>query len=271
MVTVAPAAPNGDNGNHQGYCSQCGKVWTLKERQGVCQWCLKPASCQYSTSKPRHIKSRSNGRRKQPNSNGNGYDHLEGEWLTYYKVALPFANSVPDREDLLHTIISNLADVERNNGHKPFTEAVMYRIASRAKDQYWRNYYRHINGLDCGRCSNKQRRKCKRDWLYGKCPKLVKIESLNKPIADSEGNLTELGELIADDKALDLDAWLDIKTFLLTSPERLILIGEKIRDGIALTKGEHCYIQRFRKREQKKLFQGEQFLPLCPNTIVAAR
>ena len=77
--------------------------------------------------------------------------------------------------------------------------------------------------------------------------------------------------LLADDKALDLDAWLDYKTFLLTSPERLILIGEKIRDGIALTKAEQKYIERFRKREQKKLFQDVAFSPLCPNTIVAAR
>ena len=48
-VTSSPAP--------QGHCSRCGKVWTLKERQGVCQWCGKPASCQSSTSKPRHIKS----------------------------------------------------------------------------------------------------------------------------------------------------------------------------------------------------------------------
>ena len=251
---AAPAAPNGDNGNHQGHCSRCGKIWTLNERQGICQWCHKPASCQSSTSKPRHIKSRSNGRRKQPN--GNGYDHLEGEWLTYYKVALPFANSVPDREDLLHTIIANLADAGSNNGHKPDNSSWMYRIASFTKAQYWRDHYRHINGLDCGRCSNKQRQMCKRDLLYGKCPKLVKIESLNKPITDSEGNLTELGELIADDKALDLDAWLDYKTFLLTSPERLILIGEKIRDDIALTSSERKYLCKWRKREQNSLLAG---------------
>jgi hypothetical protein len=144
---------------------------------------------------------------------------------------------VPDREDLLHTIIANLADAGRNNGHK------------------------HTNGLTCGNCSSKQRRRCKEEWLYGKCPKLVKIESLNKPIIDSEGHTTELGELIADDKALDLDAWLDYKTFLLTSPERLLIIGEKIRNGTALTKAEHSYLERFRKREQKKLFRAGNFSP----------
>ncbi len=250
---VIVTAIGGDNGNPHGYCSQCHKVWILKERQGVCPWCNKPASCITATSKPRQFKSRSNRRKRQAPVHSNGYDHLEGVWLTYYKVALPFANSVPDREDLLHTIISNLADVGRNNGNKPDNPSWMYRIASLTKAQYWRDRYRQINGLDCGRCSNKQRQKCKKDWLYGKCPKLVKIESLNKPIADSEGNLTELGELIADDKALDLDAWLDYKTFLLTSPERLILIGEKMRDGITLTNKEHQYLWRFRQKEQKNL------------------
>ena len=271
MVTSVTAAPSSSQDNPQGHCSRCGKVWTLNERQGICRWCGKPASCQTTKAKPRHIKSRSNGRLKQSHGNCNGYDHLEGEWLTYYKVALPFANSVPDREDLLHTIIANLADAGRSNGHKPDNQSWMYRIASFTKAQYWRDHYRQINGLDCGRCSNKQRQICKRDLLYGKCPKLVNIESLNKPIADSEGNLTELGELIADDKVLDLDAWLDYKTFLLTSPERLTLIGEKIRDGIALTRAEQKYVERFRKREQKKMFQDVAFHPLCPNTIVAAR
>ncbi|MFC1892755.1 hypothetical protein ACFLYR_01785 [Chloroflexota bacterium] len=36
---------DGNNGNHQGHCSQCGRVWTLNERQGACSWCNKPASC----------------------------------------------------------------------------------------------------------------------------------------------------------------------------------------------------------------------------------
>jgi len=239
-----------------GHCSQCHKIWTLETRQGVCQWCGKSATCQSSTTQPRHIKSRSHGRKRQGEPNGNGYDQLPEPHLTYYKVALPFAKGVPtqDGEDLLHTIIANLIDAGRNNGHKPDNPSWMFRIASFTKAQYWREHYKHTNGLDCGHCSKEQKRKCKEEWLYSKCPKLIKVESLNKPIIDSEGNLTELGDLIADDKTLDLDAWLDNKTFLLTSPERLLLIGEKIRDGIALTKAEHSYLERFRKREQKKLF-----------------
>ena len=255
-ATTAPAPPNGDNSDPQGHCSRCGKIWTLNEWQGVCRWCGRSATCQTPTAKPRHVKSSSQRKRKQANGIGNGYDQLPEPHLTYYNVALPFAKGVPtqDGEDLLHTIIANLADAGRNNGHKPDNPSWMFRIASFTKAQYWREHFKLNNGLTCCNCSKAQRRKCKEDWLYGECPKAIKMESLNKPIIDSEGNLTELGDLIADDRALDLDAWLDDKTFILTSPERLLLIGEKIRDGIALTQVEHNYLCRFRKREQKKLF-----------------
>ena len=247
-VTSSPAP--------QGHCSRCHKVWTLKERQGICPWCHKPASCITATSKPRHIKSSRRRKQRQADGNGNGYHHLEGKWLTYYKVALPFARSVPtqDSEDLLHTIILTLAVAERNNGHKPFTEAAMYRIASYTKADYWRAQYRHNRGLTCCNCSKAQRRKCKEDWSYGECPKAVKVESLNKPIIDSEGNITELGELIADDKALDLDAWVDARTFMLGAPEPLKAIAYKLERGIPLDNKDKCYLQRFRQREQKSLF-----------------
>ena len=179
MVTMitAPAPLNGDNSNHQGHCGRCGKIWVLNERQSVCPWCGKPASCQTNGAKPRHFKSRSNRRRKQPPVHSNGYDQLEGQWLSYYKVASRFTDRVKaqDKEDILHTIIVTLADVERNNGHKPFTEAVMYRIASRTVADYWRTYYKANNGLDCGSCSKAQRRKCRENNLYTECPKAVKI------------------------------------------------------------------------------------------------
>jgi len=211
--------------------------------------------CQSSPTKPRSIKSRSNGRRKQATVHSNGYDHLQGEWLAYYNVASRFTDRVKpqDKEDILHTIMATLADVERNNGHKPFTEAVMYRIASRTVADYWRTYYKASNGLDCGSCSKAQRRKCKENDLYRECPKAIKLESLNKPIIDSEGHTTELGELIADDKALDLDAWVDARTFLLGFPQRLLLIADKLNSGQALTNKEHQYLWRFRQREQKRL------------------
>ena len=253
-VTALPT-PNGDNGNPQGHCSQCGKVWTLNERQGVCQWCGHLAVCQSSQTKPRHIKSRSNGRRKQPN--GNGYDQLPEPHLTYYKVASRFSHKakVEDTEDLLHDIILTLAVAERNNGHKPFTEATMYRIASRAVADYWRAQYKLNSGLTCCNCSKAQRRKCKDDDLYTECPKAIKLESLDKPILDNEGNLTTLGELIADDKALDLDGWVSNSTWELGYPQRLVDIAYKLHRDEPLGNGDRSYLKRFRKQAQISLFR----------------
>ena len=241
----------------QGHCSRCHKVWILETEQGVCLWCGKPASRQTETTALRNFKSSSRRKLKQAPVHGNGYDHLEGEWLTYYRVASRFADKVraQDKEDILHDIILTLASVERNNGHQPFTEAVMYRIASRTVTHYWYKHYKVNNGLDCGHCSKAQRQKCREDWLYPECPKAIKLESLNQPIIDSEGNTTELGELIADDKALDLEAWLDARTFLLGFPQRLMLIAHKLDNGEALTPYDRLYLCRFRKREQKALFQ----------------
>jgi hypothetical protein len=107
--------------------------------------------------------------------------------------------------------------------------------------------------LDCHSCSKAQRQKCRSEDLYRECPKAVKLESLNKPIIDGEGHTTELGELIADDKALDLDAWVDARTFLLGFPQRLMLIAHKLDNGEALTNKDHQYLWRFRQTEQKRL------------------
>jgi len=148
-----------------------------------------------------------------------------------------------------------LADVARNNGHKPITEVAMCRVASITIVHYWRAQYKLTNGLDCGSCSKAQRRKCRKDWLYTDCPKAIKLEYLSQPITDSEGNLAELGELIADDRAIDLDAWLDSKTFLTGCPQRLIAIAHKRVNGIALTKYEQLYLCRFWKRQQKRLIE----------------
>jgi len=239
-----------------GYCNQCGKIWTLETRQGVCQWCGKLAVCQSSRTKPRHIKSSRSRRQRQVRSNGNGYDQLEGNWLLYYKVGSQFSHKAQaqDREDLLHDIIVNLADVARNNGHKPITELAMYRIASITVVHYWRAQYKLTNGLDCGSCSKKQRKECRKHWLYADCPKAIKLEYLSKPITDDHGNITELGELIADDKGIDLDDWLDAKTFLTGCPQRLIGIGLKIRQGQTLDNSELIYLCRYRQKTQKRLF-----------------
>jgi hypothetical protein len=185
------------------------------------------------------------------------------DWNKYITVANRYQHKAraEDREDLSHNIIVALADaqtVKDNNGGGELSLVAMYRIASIEVTHYWRGQYKITNGLDCGSCSKAQRRKCRRNWSYAECPKAIKLESLSKPITDSEGNLTELGELIADDKAIDLEAWLDDKTFLLGCPVRLIEIAKKRQDGNSLTHAERDYLWRYRKKEQKSLiFTGQ--------------
>jgi hypothetical protein len=76
------------------------------------------------------------------------------------------------------------------------------------------------------------------------------IQSLDSEI-DDNGNT--LANTIADDHAVDLDAWLDYKTWLLGFPMRLVQIGKKKRDGIPLNNADKLYLGKWRKREQKRL------------------
>ncbi|MEQ4489578.1 MAG: hypothetical protein AAC990_04330 [Dehalococcoides mccartyi] len=186
------------------------------------------------------------------------YDRLNGEWAQWFRTAQRFEHKVPaqDRGDIRHSIILELALTRARDGNKPFSEAMMCRIASCVVAHYWRKQYKLTNGLDCGSCSQKQRAKCKADYLYSQCPKAIKIESLSKPITDENGNVTELGDTIADDKAIDIGAWLDARTFLLSFPNRLVYIAHKRVDGIPLTGAEMKYLCKWRKREQKILVAG---------------
>jgi hypothetical protein len=180
--------------------------------------------------------------------------HLDGEWLTYYKVATKYVHKAryQDRGDLLHTIMLNLEAMARSNTHKPDNLSWMYRIASFTVAQYWRNYYYHNNGIDCGHCSNRQRKKCKADDLYSECPRAITIESLNKPIVGEDGHINELAELIADDKAIDLEAWLDEATWRLGYPQRLVEVAKKSLNGIPLNRKEQTYLNHYRARQLKK-------------------
>jgi len=183
--------------------------------------------------------------------------YLEGDWLTYYQVASKYVHKAryQDRDDLLHTIMLNLAVAGSNNGDKPDNLSWMYRIASFTVAQYWRDYYYRTNGIDCGHCSNPQRKKCKQQG-YTECPRAIKIESLNKPIVGDDGQISELAELIADDKAIDLPDWTDERTFLLGYPQRLVEIAQKIGEKQALTGADRKYLWKWRKRQQKTLIRG---------------
>jgi hypothetical protein len=248
-----------------GYCSNCHRVWRLETRQGICHWCSSNANCVTTTTKPRRLKSSRSRRRKQAYNGGNGYDQLPEPYLTYNKIALRFAHKalINDRQDLLHDIIEGLTRVAKRKAStgQEFTEPAMYRIAEHIKDHYWYRHYAYHNGLDCQHCSKAQRAKCRANWAhsawaYCDCHRAITLESINQPIIDSEGNITELAELIADDKALDLDEWLDAKTFLIGAPIRLKAIARKRSKGDTLTHAERQYLTKLRKRYQPTLSGG---------------
>ena len=154
------------------------------------------------------------------------YDRLDGEWRQWYETAHRFEHKVPaqDRGDIRHNIILELALARARDGDKPFSEAMMCRVASFVVADYWR----------------KAKRK----------PTLL---SLNTELDNGDGDTTELIETIADDRAIDLEAWLDARTWLLGCPRRLVQIAHKINNGDSLGKTDRQYLWRYRKREQKTL------------------
>ena len=151
---------------------------------------------------------------------------MELDWEKYSEVAAKFQHKAKyeDRDDLKHNIIVRLAEVARNNDHKPFNEGAMVRVASYVVMEYWHAEKR--NG---------------------------KVVSLNNEVNDWDGNGIELVDIIADDKALDLESWVDSRTWLLSCPKRLIQIASKRTTGVALTQTDHQYLWRYRKREMQPL------------------
>jgi len=194
-------------------------------------------------------------------SNGNGYDQLQGDWALFYKVAKGFTHRVrpEDRQDFLHDLLLTMAKVKAKYEAlgKPLTEAGLVRVACYEVADYWRKKFRRINGIDCGRCSHKQRRTCKENDSYRKCPKAIKTDSLDRLIEDGDGNQIELHQMIADDNAVDVAARLDARLTLQSYPHRFIRIAYKKYAGYPLTLEERAYLYRQRhkalKSTQKRL------------------
>lgn len=157
---------------------------------------------------------------------------MELDWEKYSEVAERFQYKAryEDRDDLRHNIILRLAEVAIRNGHKPFTEGAMVRVASYVVMEYWHTEKR--NG---------------------------KVISFNTNVEDWEGNGTELVDTIADDSAIDLESWVDSRIWLLGCPKRLIQIAHKRVMGIPLERIDRDYLCYWRKREQKALIQFPTF------------
>ncbi|MCL0079839.1 hypothetical protein M1O18_02930 [Dehalococcoidia bacterium] len=202
---------------------------------------------------------RKNGKNGKPIKDSQDCDpdsELSAPWSDYIAIARRFEHKAiyQDREDLRHDIVLTLVEVAKNNGHKPTSQALMHRIASKTVADYWRGHYRHTNGLDCRWCSKDQRKECKKGDLYSNCPKAIRLESLSKPITDQDGNITELGQLIADDRAIDVADWVEVNTWQLGYPGRLVEIADKIRRGDNLTPQDRRYLYKYRMRGQQRLF-----------------
>jgi hypothetical protein len=226
----------------------------LDTATGKCPLCGELASKVNSQGHTRTIKSKAVKRKPKAPNLDSYYHGLQPPFSDYYRIAKLFERKVwlEDREDLIQDIILDLTLVQ-SRLTETLTEPMLYRIASRKVADYWFSYYKRTAGLDCKHCSKAQRRKCKEDDLYRECAKAIKLESLNKPVLDTEGNLTELGDILADDKALDVGAWLDSQLFLKRFPARLVEIAERIYNGEALKGRDREYLSQFRRKTQLSL------------------
>ena len=159
---------------------------------------------------------------------------MELDWQKYIEIADKFQHKAKatDRQDLRQEIILRLAEVANNNGHKPFTEGSMVRVASYTVMAYWRDLMRKPT-----------------------------ILSLNGELTDGDGDTVELWQTLADDKVIDLESWLDARRWLLGCPKRLVQIAYKRYAGKPLEWRDRTYLQSHRQKELKKYQQALTFQP----------
>jgi len=153
---------------------------------------------------------------------------MELDWQKYIEIADRFQHKAKheDREDLRQDIILRLAEVASNNGHEPFNEGAMVRVASYTVMSYWRDLMRK--------------------------PMML---SLNDELSDGDGDAVELWQTLADDKALDLEAWQDARRWLLGCPKRLVKIAYKRYVGKPLAGKDQDYLEHYRRKELRKYQQ----------------
>lgn len=208
----------------------------------------------------RSLKSRS---RRKREASIPSYQGLEGQWLSYYKVARLYESKIPaqDRDDFRHDVMIELERATKRDG-KPLPDLRAYRIASLMVALYFRNLNRYATRVcifsgcpvepHCRACKNKtEGKRCA--WLA-----VRPVDRLDGQIIDSEGYRVRLLDTVADDKAIDLVAKLDAHDWLLGCKLPLIQIANKLNAGIELNRKEANYLYHFRNRDLKK-FQKALF------------
>jgi len=186
------------------------------------------------------------------------YDQLTGEWADWKDTARAYDRSVPkqDQFDVRHNILLELAHARARDG-EPIPKLRQYRIASLCRINYWRERAKGqakvciLSGVAkvpyCKDCDQKPKRgRCQ--WLAVR-PML----SLDLEVEDADGQRVSLADTLADDTALDIEAWQDPTFWLIGSPARLIQIADKIKHDKTLSGADRKYLFKWRKREQKRL------------------
>ena len=165
--------------------------------------------------------------RRPPAFAGDGGRELE--WEEYVAVAQRFKwrAEAQDRDDLGQDIIVRLAEVARRyeGEDKPFTRWTMLRVARITVFRYWHERSRHR-----------------------------KVVSLSTVIVDDGKRPIELWETLAGDRAIDLDDWIDVGSWLDSAPQRLVKIIRKTANGIPLEQREKDYLKQQSNKVKGLLF-----------------
>jgi len=167
------------------------------------------------------------------------YNRLPEPWREWAKIANNFIWTLDnqwDREDLMHNIIvrcAEVAEVYRQRGI-PFNKGAVIKTAEYTRLRFYHQYTRL-------RFYHQQKR-----W------KRVYSVSLNSMVTDFDGEETEMIQTILDQKGIDLDAWLDFKTYYQSRPkaERKAIRKLVIENWRKLSGYDFKLIKRFRQTYQ---------------------
>jgi hypothetical protein len=154
------------------------------------------------------------------------YDRLPEPWREWAKIASNFIWTLDDqwdREDLMHNIIVRVAEVaeEYRRQGKSLSKWGAIKVAEYTRLRFYRD---------------------KKRW------KRVFSVSLNSTIQDEDGYETELIQAIPDEKGINLDAWLDFKSYYQSRPTKeRRAIRKLVRDNWRNLSGyDWKLIKRFR-------------------------
>ena len=156
----------------------------------------------------------------------------ELDWGEYVPVAESFKYKAEaqDWEDLRQDIIVRLAEVTRmyERENRPFTRGTMVRVARITVMRYWHAQKRN------------------RRVVY-----------LSTVIAGGDGRRPiELSEALRDDRAIDLDAWIDAKARLRECPQRVVEIACKRVNGMPLDRRDSDHLKYYRNKAKQRLAAG---------------